>query len=309
MYKLFSQRKKEAMGEIPEIYEYNSFPESFRNQYVFIVSDVFEKANRSNSYYGRTDDLWNITCELYAREKGLKGIAGDYYTSYNNKSAYKDYVDKCSDSDFLDLLDFTVTHILCSEVTKRCVGNEVINQAIFELNYRFDQHSLGYEVINGEVITKTDKHIHTNIVKPALILLHQKEFNGAENEFMLAWKHYKETHYKDAILNAGKAFESVMKSICKYMSFSYDEQRDDAKKLIQILRDNDFFPAYLESHMNGVRTTLESGVPTVRNKTSGHGQGDEIIDVSETFASYALNLTATNIVFLCRLYGERRKAK
>ena len=98
-----------------------------------------------------------------------------------------------------------------------------------------------------------------------------------------------------------------MKSICKYMRFSYDEQKDDAKKLIQILRDNDFFPAYLESHMNGIRTTLESGAPTVRNKTSGHGQGEEIVDVSESFASYALNLVATNILFLCKLYGERRK--
>ena len=93
------------------------------------------------------------------------------------------------------------------------------------------------------------------------------------------------------------------------MNFPFDNQKDDAKKLIQILRDNGFFPAYLESHMNGIRTTLESGAPTVRNKTSGHGQGEGIVDVSEAFASYALNLVATNIAFLCKLFQERRRIK
>jgi len=54
----------------------------------------------------------------------------------------------------------------------------------------------------------------------------------------------------------------------------------------------------MSNHLAGLRMTLESGVPTARNKTSGHGQGVTPIEVSEEFASYVLNLTASNIVFL-----------
>ena len=307
MYKLFSQRKREAIGDIPDVYEYDIFSVEFRNQFFHIVSSVFEKCNKkANAGYGERFDFWETTCELYAREKGLKNLRSEY--GYRNtEDAYEYYIDKSSDEDFLDLLDFTITRIFCHDVTCNCVGKETIEDAIFELNYRFKQHSLGYEFINGTLIIKTDEHIHSNVVKPALCLLHRDEFRGSEDEFLLAWKHYKEGNLKDAILNAGKCFESVMKSICKQSKFPFDEQKDDAKKLIQILREKNFFPAYLESHMNGIRATLESGAPTVRNKTSGHGQGEKVLEISEAYASYALNLVATNIVFLCKLYDERRK--
>ena len=39
-----------------------------------------------------------------------------------------------------------------------------------------------------------------------------------------------------------------------------------------------------------------------RNKVSGHGQGKTSIDVPCSFAQYALNLAATNIVFLVESY-------
>jgi hypothetical protein len=45
---------------------------------------------------------------------------------------------------------------------------------------------------------------------------------------------------------------------------------------------------------------LESGVPTIRNKEGGHGQGHEIKEVPEYLTSYALHLTATNLLFLIK---------
>ena len=49
---------------------------------------------------------------------------------------------------------------------------------------------------------------------------------------------------------------------------------------------------------------LETGVPTIRNKNSGHGQGSDIKDVPEYMASYMLHLTATNLLFLGRCEQE-----
>ena len=41
MYKLYSQRKKEAEQGISDVYIYDKFCRAFRNQYLHIVEDVF----------------------------------------------------------------------------------------------------------------------------------------------------------------------------------------------------------------------------------------------------------------------------
>ncbi|WP_390834051.1 DUF7014 domain-containing protein, partial [Calothrix parietina] len=45
-------------------------------------------------------------------------------------------------------------------------------------------------------------------------------------------------------------------------------------------------------------SNLESGIPTVRNKNAGHGQGSQSIAVPQHFAAYQLHLTASTILFL-----------
>ena len=88
-----------------------------------------------------------------------------------------------------------------------------------ELNLRFKQHSLGYEFTNGEIIPKTNEVIHQQIIKPALKVLTDERFRGAEEEYLLAFEHFKTGNNKDAILNAGKAFESTIKTICKELEY------------------------------------------------------------------------------------------
>lgn len=51
-----------------------------------------------------------------------------------------------------------------------------------------------------------------------------------------------------------------------------------------------------------INITLETGLPVVRNKTSGYGQGSVVTSISDEFAEYTLNLAATNIVLLVGIY-------
>ena len=62
----------------------------------------------------------------------------------------------------------------------------------------------------------------------------------------------------------------------------------------------------MESHFSGLRSTLESGVPTVRNNWTGHGQGPEEITVPEYIAAYILHLTASNILLLAKADEEMK---
>jgi hypothetical protein len=61
---------------------------------------------------------------------------------------------------------------------------------------------------------------------------------------------------------------------------------------------NDLIPPLIQSHIGGVRAALESGIPTIRNRLSGHGQGPKIVDVPPHYASYMLHLAATTIQFM-----------
>jgi uncharacterized protein DUF7014 len=54
----------------------------------------------------------------------------------------------------------------------------------------------------------------------------------------------------------------------------------------------------------GVRNTLQAGLPTVRNKLGGHGQGKDTRKAADYFAGYALHLAATNIVFLVEAHND-----
>lgn len=70
------------------------------------------------------------------------------------------------------------------------------------------------------------------------------------------------------------------------------------RDLINIMFKDQLIPQYLANHFSGLRQVLEAGVPTVRNKTSGHGQGSIPTNVPEHLAAYVLHLTASNIVML-----------
>lgn len=309
MYKLYSQRKKEAEQGISDVYIYDKFCREFRNQYMHIIKDVFGIYPDVKNIYmsnGNYIDMWEFVCQAFAREKGLKYLQTSYSGATNTYEAYEDYVDISDDSDFLDLLDFTFAEVISDKSIFGLGYNEVVNRAIEELNFRFKQHSLGYEFVNGELIPKTNEFIHTETIKPALHLLNNKIFEGAEQEYFQAFEHYKKGQNKDAILNAIKAFESVLKCICQEMQYPYDRERDTAKQLLQHLTDNGFYPKYLESHLNGIRSTLESGAPTLRNKNAGHGQGQEVVDVSDEYVEYALNLVATNIVLLVKIFNGKK---
>ena len=67
--------------------------------------------------------------------------------------------------------------------------------------------------------------------------------------------------------------------------------------------DNDLIPAALQSQFSALRSVLESGVPTVRNKMAGHGQGSIPASVPDYMARFAMHLTASNIVLLVDAAG------
>lgn len=305
MYELFSNRIKRESGEI-DIYIYNSFPERFRTQFFYILDDWLTRSNGSWQ-----PEIWNALAKGFAREVGLKFLG---CPNTSSKQQVEDYINNASDADFLDFMDYSVAYAVEHEQFNAL--SYILNQIspdtalhLEELNYRFKQHGLGYEYVNAKLVRKDTEYIHMAAIKPALHLLFDTRFEGAESEFVMALEYLHEGKNKDAIHNALKSFESTMKAICDDMGFPYSKEKDCAKALITILEQNHFYPAYMSNHLSSLRVTLESGLPTVRNKASGHGQGKMEIEIPTEFAEYAINLAAVNIVFLVNILKRKTSLK
>lgn len=76
--------------------------------------------------------------------------------------------------------------------------------------------------------------------------------------------------------------------------------------LLETCFNNEIIPAFWQSHFSALRSTLESGVPTARNRLGGHRQGAAVVDVPNYLVAYVLHLTASAIVFLAEA-GKRLK--
>lgn len=173
------------------------------------------------------------------------------------------------------------------------------DEAINELNYRFRGHGVGYQYESGQIIKVDSQFIHSEVVKPVLIMLSNPMYKNANEEFLKAHELYRERNYKDCVNNCLKAFESCLKIICQKRRWNHGKN-DTANRLISIVFKNELIPSLMQSHFSGLRSALESGVPTIRNNQTGHGQGPEEITVPEYIASYILHLTASNILLLAK---------
>ena len=152
------------------------------------------------------------------------------------------------------------------------------------------------------IIRRDSQYMHSEAVQPALNVLTDERYRGASEEFLNAHEHFRHTRYQECLNECLKAFESTMKIICHEKGWPYN-QNDTAKVLIQKCLDNGLVRTFSQQQLTSLRTLLESGIPTIRNKLGGHGQGVQQHDVPAHLARYALHLTAATILLLVESAG------
>lgn len=169
--------------------------------------------------------------------------------------------------------------------------------AIQELNMRFQRANFGYEFINSLIIPIDSKEIHKEIVKPVLgMLSSEKIYQGADDEYRTAFNFFKQGKYEQVLSECNKAIESCLIAICENRKWK-TPGKPTTGGLITVCKENSLFPPYSADFI-GMLTGLLKGVSAMRGQAAGHGQGTEVRKISRELASYALHLTATNIVFL-----------
>ena len=74
---------------------------------------------------------------------------------------------------------------------------------------------MGYRYESGQIIRVDSEFTHSEVVKPALLMLSDPMYEGANAEFLSAHEHYREGRYKECLNECLNAFESCIKSgIC-----------------------------------------------------------------------------------------------
>ena len=280
--KTYSKRKKavEKSGA-PDVYQYDVIPERLREQIVHIFNDGLGTDFRTNDDYKR----WQILHDAIAREAGMSKLG-------NATHAYekcRHWIRTASPEDALDMIELGATMIASGGMPKR-------NELIAELNYRFREHAVGYQFENRQLVRIDNQFVHAEIVRPAIArLLSDRAFETANDEFMSAHSNYREKNFKDAVVAANRAFESTLKAICTKKKWEYDRNAR-ATDLIKVVRQHGLFPRYLDSAFDSYIAAMKSGLPGVRNNAGGHGAAPDEPDVPDYVATYAIHLSAANIV-------------
>ena len=290
---IFSKRQKRLRGEVPDTYRYDEIPHALRVQIVQIIEEMTEHLQMGPRHWGQ-DKAYGEIAKCLRREYGVFRLAAERYASDQEDVLQFVLSEDCVER-VLDAVEVSFLWFL--SVTEGSWVRKNVDGGIGELNARFGEHGVGFQLSAGRIVRMDSQYVHAEVVKPALRLLNGRRYSGAQDEFLKAHAHFRRGETKDVLSECLKALESVMKSICIRRKWKVSSQAT-VGKLIDVCFQNGLVPAYWKSHFSGLRSVLESGVPTARNRQGGHGQGPVPTVVPKPIAAFVLHQTAAAIVFL-----------
>ena len=313
VYDLYSYRKRVTESGNLDVLIYDDLPEKLRIQIIRIWRNAIGPAHVFQGYDSYLDVVqnnhaWHQIHEIIAQEHGLISLSHE-----------ENLFERCSTfllganvEQALDIIETSFTYIdkeardFSEYDLERCGIFDTAEDAIDELNERFRRAGVGYRYEDSMIIRIDSELIHSEVVKPALLYLHQQGFEGPCDEFMKAHELYRDGDMKGAITNANNAFESTLKTICDQNKWQYS-QGSTASNLLRVVREKGLLPHNLDKSFAQLTATLQSGLPNVRNEQGGHGQGSKPQKTPEYIAAYALHLAATKILFLCEAHKAMSK--
>lgn len=304
---LYSSRQR-AQNTAPDVWEYEKLPGVLRVQ----VSNIIQRAMGTTSTHSEYSALayYRFIRDAVTHEHGL-----DVLVSSRNDIVEDVHACVRDGSKLLLWLDVVE---LSFRFIERYRGKYNDHQremariaipakdAIEELNERFRRAGFGYRYEKGAIIRIDSEFTHQEATRPALMLLSDPRFAGAEEEFRAAHAHYKAGEYKDCAVDALNALESTMKAICDEKKWEYSKGAR-ASDLIKVLRRENLFPEFADLSFEQLFSTLKSGLPALRNEAGGHGQGPTPVEVPQYVAAYGLNLAASKIVFLVEAFKQSER--
>ena len=157
-------------------------------------------------------------------------------------------------------------------------------------------------IADGVMIKIDAKQFEQDLKRKALEQLHELTdsapvFQSAYDELIKSVEFLKKDNYAEAVTNAGKSYESVMKIICGV-------DKGNADKLTRQIVDDTHIELPDGISSEGFRQNVLMALPYVRNNVGAHGFGMSTTELSRPLANLAVNLAAALDTYLIEEYSE-----
>lgn len=300
VYDTMSKREKRSESDGSDVLIYDDIDEVLRGQVCLLLTSAFGTTFETDNTPWR--DIHNIVAGEVGRSRLYKSEV--YSPNLDLQRDLLNYLKQCDTTEFLDALDIAFNYI-DTKLRERFQNRNAVSkgrlltadEAIADLNARLREHSMGYRYDAGHIVKISSTYIHDAVTVPVLVLLRGMGFDGADDEFREALKHFRHGDFKSTVVSAGNAVESTMKTICSRRGRT-DMQNKTAAPLMDAIWGLGFIPDHLNERGTGLKSTFE-GFFAIRNKSrSAHGSGELPEEVPEQIAAYALHLAASCILFL-----------
>ena len=296
VYSIRNKKKKDDLV-------YDSISEKLKIQIIKIWDKFFNQFSEEDR-----EEVWLFINNKISEEHGLESLLKDDIRRYREYYRCESYFKKITSiEEGFDVIEVVFNTIVKLEKKLDRRRLKFTSENLIEqLNKRFKDDDFGYEFNQKRIVKVDNQVLHGQIINKTIDLTGNPLFENANEEFLLALGHLKKRRNKEALNESLKSFESTMKIIIKAMQWDYEE-KDTASKLIAKCFKNELIPNYLQGHFSGLRATLEAGIPTMRNRNSGHGQGPVQIIVPDSLGTYAVYTTGACINYLIDLFNEKEK--
>ncbi|MBD5111434.1 MAG: abortive infection family protein [Ruminococcaceae bacterium] len=182
------------------------------------------------------------------------------------------------------------------------LGNEkIVFQS--EINSVLEQNDIPWLLHDGRMIKIDSEQFELDLKVKTISLMHslkecEPKFQSAYDEFMKAWDFYEKSLFPEAISNAEKSYESVLKVI---VGATKGDVKTLTAKFISSI--NPKLPATINPE--GFRASVMMALPYIRNNSSSdHGAGEFQVVIEKSFAKLSLNIAAALNTYLIEEYKK-----
>lgn len=151
------------------------------------------------------------------------------------------------------------------------------------VNTYFDVEDCPWRLLHGELLQLDREFLGARVIETTMDGLAAGPFAGAADEFSMSVRAMQAGETKQAITEACKSYESMMKVLVGHPTASAD--RLTGELLTQGHLDD--LPEHLR---NAIKSSVLMSLPVLRNKLTAHGQGVDVVAVPPAYAVLAVQL-------------------
>lgn len=172
-----------------------------------------------------------------------------------------------------------------------------------EINGVFEDQDLPWLLVDGRLIKIDAKQFEQDLKLKAIEQMRELQdaspaFQSAYDELVKAVEHLDRGDYTDAVINANKSYESVMKVIC-------GENEKSAGALAGLIASDEVLNLPDGIDPGIFKEKVLMSLPYIRNHAAAHGAGQSPSQADRALANLAVNLSCALSTFLIQETKDR----